>query len=421
MLRTQKYEISWRSPRRRFFAVSSMFSRRSLVVFSQKCSQILLQIACFLSNLSCAVISCAVSAASQRHHCRHCRHCRLFSIILHFMSQDPANPAIKSHSTLLPYIILIFLSLIWGSSFILMKRGLAVFAPAHVAALRMIIAAVVLLPVSVVALRRVDRRLWKYLLVVGLLGSGLPALLFSTAQTGINSSSAGLLNTTTPLFTLLLGTMLFQLRPTRAQIVGVLVGLVGAVILVLGASKEAPSGSPLYALLILLATVCYGLSTNTIGRYLKSVPPLYANSLVLLPIAPLYALYVFALGTGADAVAGAGANTGAGINAGSWADFLQRFAAHSPEQSWQALAAVALLAVLGTALSNIVFVYLIRMSSVLFASSVTYLIPIVALLWGIADGEQLRWQHLAGVSIILVGIFLASRTSTAVAAKNNAT
>jgi drug/metabolite transporter (DMT)-like permease len=280
-------------------------------------------------------------------------------------------------------LILAGLAIVWGSSFILMKRGLAVFAPVQVAALRVTISCLVLLPVAFVAVRSIDRSYWKYLALCGLLGNGLPALLFCTAQTGINSSTAGLLNAMTPVFTLLVGMTFFYLKPARVQIAGVGLGFVGAITLVLAASKEAPSGNPLYGLLVVAATICYGVSGNIISRYLKHLNALHANALFLVPIAVPYVLYLL----------------------------LSNFSTvltTSPD-AWPALGYVALLAVVGTALSNTLYTYLMKISSLLFASSVTYLIPITALVWGIADSERIGALHLVGITIILAGVYLVNR------------
>lgn len=289
---------------------------------------------------------------------------------------QPASP-------LLPVLILAGLAVIWGSSFILMKRGLAVFAPVQVAALRVTISCLVMLPVVVLAFRSIDRSYWKYLALAGLLGNGLPALLFCVAQMGINSSTAGLLNAMTPVFTLLVGMTVFHLTPGRMQIAGVGLGFVGAVTLVLAASKEAPAGNPMYGLLVVGATICYGFSGNIISRHLKHLNAIHANALFLVPIAVPYALYLV------------------------MSDFPTVL--QSSPNAWYALGYMALLAVLGTALSNTLYTYLIKISSLLFASSVTYLIPITALVWGIADGEHISTLHLVGIVIILAGVYLVNK------------
>jgi drug/metabolite transporter (DMT)-like permease len=302
------------------------------------------------------------------------------------MSSEPS--ASRTHR-LLPFILLATLAMIWGSSFILMKRGLAAFAPLQVAALRMCIATVCLLPFALAALKTLNaserRRYWKPIVGVGMAGSAVPAALFCFAQTQLNSSTAGLLNSLSPLFTLIVGTLLFQLKPNKFQTFGVLTGLVGAVTLITAASSEAPSGNPVYGLLIVVATLCYGFSVNITARHLQGLQPQQINSLSLLAIVLPYAAYL------------------------ALSDFATRL--HTTPGAWQALGFVAILASLGTAFSNIVFTKLIKASSPIFASSVTYLIPIVALLWGVIDGERLTVLHGAGIVVIFVGIMLVNRKS----------
>jgi drug/metabolite transporter (DMT)-like permease len=246
-----------------------------------------------------------------------------------------------------------------------------------------------MLPISFFALRDVERSYWKYLALSGLLGNGLPALLFCVAQTGINSSTAALLNSTTPLFTLTMGLLFFHLKPTRAQMLGVAIGFAGAITLVLVASKEAPAGNPLYGLLVVCAAVCYGFSANIIGRFLAPLKPMHINAIILLPIAPLYAIYL------------------------ALSDF--GHIVHTNPAAWQALGFVAILAIVGTAISNMLFTYLIKTSSVLFATSVAYLIPIVAMMWGLLDGEQLTALHVVGIAVILTGVYLVNRKKTTLA------
>ncbi len=280
--------------------------------------------------------------------------------------------------------ILAVLAIIWGSSFILMKRGLVVFNPIQVAALRITIACLWLSPFTIASLRQVDRKYWKYLAAQGVAGNGLPALLFCIAQTQVNSSTAGLLNSLSPLFTLILGTMLFHLKTTKWQVWGILLGFCGAILLISAAHHDTPSnGNGWYGLLIVLATVCYGLSVNITKRYLGSLTTLQVNSLCLVPVALVYVVYLLTsnVTTVLETTPGA----------------------------WQALSFVAILAIIGTASSNLLFVRLIKLSNPIFASSVTYLIPIVAILWGILDGEQLTLLHGCGIAVIMAGVALVNK------------
>lgn len=286
----------------------------------------------------------------------------------------------------MPWVLLIVLSLIWGSSFILIKRGLDVYTPGQVAALRIVIAGTLLLPFTVVQLRHTRRELLGYVALVGILGNGIPAYLFSIAETQLNSSTAGTLNALQPLFTLLIGAVVFHISLTRVKVVGVVIGLVGAVMLALrnGGSGE-PTQNLLYGLLIMVATIMYAISTNIIRYKLHSLRAIQLTSLSLPMVALPYLLYLLTT------------------------DFTERFV--SVPGAFSSLGYIAILASLGTTFSVILFNRLIQQSGPLFASSVTYIIPVVALGWGIADGEPLGPLHIVGMGAILAGVYLVNRAS----------
>lgn len=286
----------------------------------------------------------------------------------------------------MPWVLLIVLSLIWGSSFILIKRGLDVYTPGQVAALRIVIAGTLLLPFTFVQLRHTPRQLLGYAALVGILGNGIPAYLFSLAETQLNSSTAGTLNALQPLFTLLIGAVVFHVSLTRVKVVGVVIGLVGAVMLALrnGGSGE-PTQNLLYGLLIMVATIMYAISTNIIRYKLHSLKAIQLTSLSLPMVALPYLLYLLTT------------------------DFTERFV--SVPGAFSSLGYIAVLASLGTTFSVILFNRLIQQSGPLFASSVTYIIPVVALGWGIVDGEPLGPLHIVGMGAILAGVYLVNRTS----------
>jgi drug/metabolite transporter (DMT)-like permease len=292
----------------------------------------------------------------------------------------------------MPWVLLIVLSLIWGSSFILIKRGLDVYTPGQVAALRIIIAGALVLPLTFVQLRNTPRELLKYVALVGVLGNGIPAYLFSLAETQLNSSTAGILNALQPLFTLLIGAFVFHVALTRLKMAGVLIGLVGAVLLTVqnGGTGE-PAQNLLYGLLVIAATIMYATSVNIIRYKLQSLRAIQITSLALPIIAAPYLLYLFTT------------------------DFTERFT--SVPGAAVSLGYIAILASLGTTFSVILFNKLIQTSGPLFASSVTYIIPIVALAWGVADGEPLGLLHIVGMGAILAGVYVVNRVSATSAVK----
>jgi len=257
-----------------------------------------------------------------------------------------------------------------------------VLAPDQVAALRMGIASAILLPVSLRAFKKIKIREWKYLAVVGLLGSGIPAVLFTTAQQHLDSSLAGILNTLTPLFTLLIGITFFQKEFKRLQIAGVLIGLAGAISLIT-LQGMGGSQSPLFSLLIIVATLLYGISVNTISAKIPHIHPLHITALSLLLAGIPWTIYL------------------------SQTNIAEVVTTHP--HGWQSVGYVVILAIFGTCLANMLYFWLTQQTSPLFASSVTYIMPMVAVAWGLDDGESFGFLHLACAAVVLTGVWLANK------------
>jgi drug/metabolite transporter (DMT)-like permease len=290
----------------------------------------------------------------------------------------------QNDKKVLNWVILLALALVWGSSFILMKRGLDVFSSSQVAAIRIFFAFLFLSPLL---FRHIKKDLlvhWKAFLGMGLCGNLIPAFLFTKAETGISSSLAGMLNSLTPLFTVITGVLFFGSKTRWQNIVGVLIGLVGAIGLMASKSNAVPGqlSAPLYSLYVVAATVLYALSVNIIGKYLKGVSPITAAVWALFFIGPMAGIYLFST------------------------DFISVMQVHPG--AWKSLGYVSLLGIFGTALSVIIFNLLIRNSNPVFASSVTYLIPVVALMWGVFDGESVEFMHFVWIAVILGGVYLVN-------------
>jgi drug/metabolite transporter (DMT)-like permease len=283
----------------------------------------------------------------------------------------------------LPWLILVVLALVWGSSFILIKKGLTAFPAGEVGALRIVSAAAFLLPIAVPKIRKLSARQRWILLIIGFLGSFIPAFLFATAQTSISSSLSGILNALTPLCTLLLGAAFFGQAITSKSGTGLGIGFVGSLILVLGGTGNSLGEINVYALLIIAATICYGLNLNIIKNYTPELHPVVITSVSLLFVGPLATAYLF-----------------------GFTDFAEH--AQQPAALWPLLAVIAL-GVIGTALALILFNKLVQMQTAVFASSVTYIIPIVAVVWGVLDGETLSVYHFLGMAAILCGVYVANR------------
>ena len=280
------------------------------------------------------------------------------------------------------WIFLVLLALIWGSSFILIKKGLVGLNAYQLGSVRIICTAVFLLAIGFRTLPKIPGEKWKFIALTALFGTFLPAYLFALAETQIDSSISAVLNSLTPLNSLVLGVLVFSLPAKRNQIFGVAIGLVGSGLLILNGAVNHPEQRYSYAGFVLIATVCYALNVNLIKKYLSDLSPLTISTgnftVMLLP-----ALIILGC-----------------------TDFL----AVLPQAKVQhSILFVMVLAVVGTGLANIMFYKLIQISSPVFATSVTYLIPIVACFWGLLDNEFLTPVQMVGAFIILVGVYLSAK------------
>ncbi len=280
--------------------------------------------------------------------------------------------------------LLIILSLIWGTSFILIKQGLKVFAPDVVGALRVTAASLFLLPLALPRLRELKQGDHFKLLMSGLMGIFFPAFLFAWAQTQLNSSLAGILNTLSPLWTMIIGALFFTQRFRGLAILGIIISFTGTILLALSRNGSSITGINLYALLIVAACALYGANLNWVKFKIHGLGSLTITSVSLLFIGPLAAVYLFV-----------------------FTDFIAVLT--TEPGAWKAFGFIALLALMSTAIANLLFVKLLSISTPLFASSVTYIMPIVAVMWGVIDGERLLIGHLIGMAAILGGVYLANK------------
>lgn len=257
------------------------------------------------------------------------------------------------------------------------------YSPSQVAALRMTIACLCLFPFVIRRAKEIPKELWKYVILVGFLGNGIPSFLFTYAETQISSSMAGVLNALTPVFTLLVGLLLFKTRLTFYHMSGVVVGFGGAFFLLMfGADKEV-SSQPVYGLLIVAATLCYALSVNIIRNKLHSLDAMLISGWSLMVVGFLSMMYL--------------AST----------DVAHRFAHFEGAET--GILYVVVLALFGTAISLVLYNKLIKMTGALFASSTTYIIPVIALLWGLMDNEKTTPMQLSGFAAILLGVYLVNK------------
>lgn len=281
------------------------------------------------------------------------------------------------------WYLLIFLGCVWGSSFLLMKLGLKGVNPIQMGSLRILFAAAFLIVVGFKQISKIPLYKWKYIALTSMFGTFLPVYLFAIALSKIDGSVSSILNSLTPLNTLLVGILFFKMDVQRRQIFGVIIGFVGCVLLVLFGEGENTTENYYYALLVVLASVFYGINVNLIKKYLSDLKPLTISTgnFIVILFPALLVLY--------------------------FSDFFE--IAHE-QKVITSLGYIAILGIVGTGLSNILFFKLIQLSSPVFASSVTYLIPVVAILLGyFVMNETLNIVQGIGASVVLLGVYFSSK------------
>ena len=277
------------------------------------------------------------------------------------------------------------LTLIWGSSFILMKEGLVKLSAYQVAAMRIFSAGLVLMPIAIRQFRQVPKEKIKMIVLSATIGSFIPAFLFCIAEEHINSSLAGILNALSPLFAIVMGVLFYQMKMTTQKIAAVLVGFIGLCLLFISKNGFSFEGDVFYALLIVVATMGYGLNVNMLARHLGDVGSLNIAAIAFSTLAiPALLILIFT-----------------GYFQGTWTDtaFLR------------ATFAAMILGIMGTAAAQVLFYMLLKRTNVLFSSLVTYTIPFVAILWGVLYGETITGLQIACLGVILSGVYFANRTT----------
>ena len=283
--------------------------------------------------------------------------------------------------TVKSWLTLGVLAVIWGSSYLLIKKGLVAFNPYQVATLRVGIAAVAFFPFFLLKRKEVQRQDWKYLAVVGLVGTGIPSFLFPLAQTEISSSLTGILSTLTPIFTLILAVLFFSVKVKKRNALGVVIGLAGAMGLMIFGKSAFEGGNNWYGLQIVLGCFCYATSVNTVKVGLQNLNPITLSATAFAMLLPFCVVGFW------------------------WADVPQALATHP--QAWSSLGYIAALSLAGTFFASVLFFWLVQLTNAVFASTVAFLMPIVAIILGAWDGEMITTWHFGGMALILVGVYLA--------------
>ncbi len=281
------------------------------------------------------------------------------------------------------WAMLLFISMVWGTSFILMKKGLRSHTPLHVASLRIFFAWLIFLPVALRRLGRVKRHHWRWLALTGIIGNFIPANLFTLAQSHIDSSLAGILNSLTPLFALLAGLLFFRTHVLLINVAGLLLGLAGAAGLIYRPGTDLLHQANIYGLYVVLATLLYGINVNLLKYKFKDLDGITLSSTIFLFIGPLALITL--LGTGFPAA-------------------LRQHGA-----VWHDLGYIFLLALFSSVIAITLFNILLKYITPIFASSVTYLIPVFAILWGLIDGESLSPDQVLWIFVIFTGVYLVNK------------
>lgn len=281
------------------------------------------------------------------------------------------------------WFLFLLLCFIWGSSFILMKEGLKQLSAYEVAALRILSAGLVLLPFAIRSFRRMQQKDLGLLVLTGILGSFIPAILFCVAETQIDSTLAGMLNALTPFFVILIGAVFFQSKVAVQKMIGVLVGFSGMLLLFLSQKSGNTNSNVFFAALIVVATLSYGLNVNMTNRYLKHVGSLDIAAIAFVSLIPASLAMLFYTG----------------------------FSRHQfyDVAVVKAISAAAVLGIFGTAIASILFYMLLKRAGTLFSTMVTYGIPFVAMGWGLLAGEAISLLQVAGLAVILSGVYITNR------------
>ena len=282
---------------------------------------------------------------------------------------------------LLAWSLLILLAIIWGSSPILIKKALVKLDPFEIGALRLTLASFVLMPFLLKNLREIKRKDYFILFISGIVGNVIPYFLYPIAQTKIDSATSGVLTSLTPFFALIIGVIFYKLKATKNNIIGLIIGFIGTFLLILFSGSSGGFTADVFGLFVVAATLLYGINLNLVKYHLKHLKPIAITSFSIVSILPITLYILF---------------------------FLSPFHYHLNNFDFYKveLGYVLILGVLGTSIATIIFYNLIKIKDTVFASMVTYLMPLVAISLGVIDGEKINEVQLFGMALILTGVFI---------------
>ena len=288
------------------------------------------------------------------------------------------------NKNVLAWFLLLLLALIWGSSPIMIKKALVQLGPFEIGALRLSLASLVLMPFLLKSLNEIKKTNYFILFISGIVGNVIPYFLYPIAQTQIDSATSGVLTSLTPFFALIIGVIFYKLKATKNNIIGLCIGFLGTSILILFSNSSEGFSADLYGLFVVVATLLYGINLNLVKYHLKHLKPITITAFSIVSILPITLYILFA-------------HTEFPSHLKLVNEYLLEFGY------------VFVLGVLGTSIATLIFYNLIKIKDTVFASMVTYLMPIVAIGFGVLDGEKINLIQLFGMLLVLLGVFINSK------------
>ena len=281
------------------------------------------------------------------------------------------------------WVTLVILSLIWGSSYILIKKGLTGLTPIQLGSLRVIVTTIIIAPIGYQKIKHIPKQKMKWVALSAFVGSFFPAYLFAFAETEISSSITAVMVSLTPLFTLLISVFVFGEELLKKQVFGVLIGFTGIIVLI-NNELFASSFNILYIMFIVLAAFCYAINANVLKYKLSNIPALGIVFMsFLFMFIPAFIILCF--------------------SDFPFSDFT------SDPLIIESIIYIVILALFGTAIAKVLYIKLLAISTPVFSVSTTYLMPVVAIFWGLLDGEEFKLTQFTGTAIILLGVYLVTK------------
>lgn len=283
--------------------------------------------------------------------------------------------------SVLDWTLFVSISLIWGSSFLLMAIGLEAFEPGLITMLRVGLGAAALWLVPVARSTKVDRSDWPRLVALSIVWVAVPFTLFPIAQQYINSAIAGMLNGAMPIFAAVIAVIMLRRLPRATTLVGLVIGFAGVVAISAPSIREGGTEA-LGVALVVIATACYGLAVNIAAP----IQQRYGSIPVMARMLALATLWTAPFGL-----------IGAAGSSFAWGPFV----------------AIAAAGVVGTGIAFVIMGSLVGRVGSTRASVITYVIPVVALVLGVVfRNDQVAPIALLGVAMVIAGAAMASRRDT---------